>query len=163
MVTTLVILAIFLALLVFFLVMRYYREMTDKSRYWDDPEHDPWIAGQAKEVPRYPKADWEPLLNDAALEKMSLVPQSQPFVSPSPRSKRRRSPERSGAPSSKRHRLPWCGYWNKDTGCRNEKVGVDMCRGKNGKKYLHSCEVLIGPENNKKKCGSYTHGKHGHV
>ena len=71
MVTTLVILAIFLALLVLFLVMRYYREMTDKSRYWDDPEHDPWIAGQAKEVPRYPKADWEPLLNDAALEKMS--------------------------------------------------------------------------------------------
>merc|ERR1712106_280048 len=73
MVVTLVMLAFFICLAIFFLVMRYYRELTNKWKYWDDPEHDPWRSDQTQGqlFPPYSKLDWEPLLNDNALEKMS--------------------------------------------------------------------------------------------
>ena len=71
MVATLVFLAFFIFLMIFFLVMRYYRELTSKMKYWDDPEHDPWRPDQGQVFPNYHKLDWEPLLNDNALEKMS--------------------------------------------------------------------------------------------
>ena len=71
MVATLVFLAFFIFLMIFFLVMRYYRELTSKMKYWDDPEHDPWRPDQGQVFPSYHKLDWEPLLNDNALEKMS--------------------------------------------------------------------------------------------
>merc|ERR1712106_1032141 len=73
MVVTLVMLAFFICLAIFFLVMRYYRELTNKWKYWDDPEHDPWRSDQTQGqlFPPYSKLDWEPLLNNNALEKMS--------------------------------------------------------------------------------------------
>ena len=45
--------------------------MTNKMKYWDDPEHDPWRPDQGQVFLSFPKNDWEPLLNDNALEKMS--------------------------------------------------------------------------------------------
>ena len=73
MVVTLVMLAFFTCLAIFFLAMRYYRQLTNKWKYWDDPEHDPWRSDQTQGqlFPPYSKLDWEPLLNDNALEKMS--------------------------------------------------------------------------------------------
>eukprot|EP00091_Calanus_sinicus_P009237 TRINITY_DN21715_c0_g1_i1.p1 TRINITY_DN21715_c0_g1~~TRINITY_DN21715_c0_g1_i1.p1 ORF type:complete len:112 (-),score=20.14 TRINITY_DN21715_c0_g1_i1:76-411(-) len=73
MVATLVFLGFFIFLMIFFLVMRYYRELTTKMKYWDDPEHDPWRPDQSQGFLNLTgkNTNWEPLLNDNALEKMS--------------------------------------------------------------------------------------------
>ena len=53
--------------------MRYYQELTTKMKYWYDPEHDPWRPDQGQGFLNLTgkNSNWEPLLNDNALEKMS--------------------------------------------------------------------------------------------
>ena len=68
---------------------------------------------------------------------------------------------RSPLPPAKRVRYPWCGKFNKVGGCTNSQTDdASVCKAPDGKKYRHSCDVRVPPNN--KHCGRYDHSRQTH-